>query len=128
MFIFLTGQAGSHSLLSILSLILMFILVLVLAYYTAKLVGKLQNNTFNSKSNIKIIESFRVGNNKFIGIIKIGTNYYAIAFGKDEITLIDKLDENSINLFTEVSENKVSFKEIFSKINNKEEQDNIDKK
>ncbi len=131
MYLFLSGQVGSHSILSMVSLLLIFILVLVLAYFSAKLVGKLQNNTLNSKSNIKIIESCRVGNNKFIGIVKIGGDYYALAFGKDEINLIDKLDESNLNLSANDFDNKVSFKEIFSKIKDKETdniQDNTDKK
>ncbi len=131
MHIFLAGQVGSHTVLSMLSLLLIFILVLVLAYFTAKLVGKLQNNSLNARANIRIIESFRIGNNKFIGIVKIGNSYYALGFGKDEITLIDKLDEDSLNLSVDGVDYKSNFKDIFSRIKDKETQevqDNTDKK
>ncbi len=131
MHIYLTGQVGSHTILSMVSLLLIFILVLVLAYFTARLVGKLQNNTLNAKSNIKIIESFRVGTNKFICIVKIGEAYYALAFGKDEITLIDKLDETTLSLSVDGVNSVNSFKDIFSKLKDKdtsEIQDNTDKK
>jgi flagellar protein FliO/FliZ len=63
-----------------------------LAYYGAKLAGNYQNNVLNNKSNIKIVESYRIGGNKLLAIAKIGEDFYAIGVGKDEITLIDKLD------------------------------------
>lgn len=118
MFISLIGNRGTFdSTLNIVSLILIFIFVLALAYLAARLSAKYQGN-INSKSNIKAIESFRIGGNKLISIIKIGDSYYAIGVGKDEITLIDKLDAEKIDLSNyekNISQN-IDFKEIFSKI------------
>lgn len=126
MYILLSGGKGDSSLHNVISLILIFIFILILAYFSAKLTAKLQGNNISKKANIKIIESFRLGANKFISIVKIGNNYYALGFGKDEITMIDKLDDDSINIpdFT-TEDNRKSFKDIIQGIN-KETQENTD--
>jgi flagellar protein FliO/FliZ len=84
--------SGYSGLLACIKLILVFVFVLILAYYGARIAGNYQNNVLNSRSNIRIIESYRVGGNKLLAIAKIGEDYYAIGIGKDEFTLIDKLD------------------------------------
>lgn len=115
-------SGGLEAFLSIISLILIFILILVLAYYATKLAAKYQSNLLNQKSNISIIESFRLGNNRFIAIVKITENYYVLGLGKDEITYIDKLDSNYFNNFDDLTQNskKIIFKDILSKIKNTE--------
>ncbi len=129
MYILLAGSIKDSSLYNVISLLLIFVFVLVLAYFSAKLTAKLQGNSLSRKSNIKIVESYRLGGNKFISIAKIGDNYYALGFGKDEITMIDRLDKDSIDIVENTSpESRKSFKEIFQSINNKEQQDNTDKK
>ncbi len=129
MYILLSGSIRDSSLYNVISLILIFIFILILAYFTAKLTAKLQGNSFNKKANIKVIESFRLGGNKFISIVKIGENYYALGFGKEEITMIDKLEEDKICIpENPTSVPKDSFKDILIAINKKEQQDNIDKK
>lgn len=127
MYILLSGGIRDNSLYNVISLILIFIFILVLAYFTAKLTAKLQSNSINKKANIKIVESFRLGGNKFISIVKIGEDFYALGFGKDEITMIDKLDKDNIT----VSENNsteagISFKDILGNINKKDKKDNTD--
>ena len=127
MYILLSGSIRDSSLYNVISLILIFAFVLVLAYFTARLTAKLQGNPLNKKSNIKIIETFRMGGNKFISIVKIGENYFALGFGKDEITMIDKLDADSIDIDDQTEQNnKKSFKDILNSISNKDKQDNTD--
>lgn len=124
MALLLSGYSGIWASIK---LILVFIFILILAYYGAKLAGKYQNNILNNKSNIRIIETFRIGNNKLLAIAKIGNDYYALGIGKDEITLIDKLDAeyfkdiNQDNI--EPEEHKVSFGDVLSRLK-KQEKDN----
>lgn len=127
---FLVESGGLKGVLNVITLILIFFLVLFLAYYTAKFAAKYQKNVLSGKSNITVIESFRIGNNKFIAIVKIGEAYYAIGVGKDEITTIDKLDGETLKL-PDAEENnaskKIDFKEILSQIKNKESKDKDEK-
>ncbi len=121
-----------NSVLSVISLILIFIFIIALAYFTTRFIAKHQNNVLNSKSNIRVIESFRVGTNKFIAIIKIGKAFYAIGVGKDEFTMIDKLSPEDLTDFSvtraESGGTKMDFKEILSQIKNKSSKDNNDTK
>ena len=129
MIVVLTGFSSSlSSAWNIISLILIFLFVLALAYFSTKIIAKYQSNTLNSKSNIKIIESFRVGNNKYIAIAEIAGQYYALAIGKDEINLIGTLDkDNIIDRQSTYNVNKTSFKDILSKVKNNNSNEQINK-
>lgn len=124
---YLTGLQDStssmSSILSVISLILIFIFIVALAYFTTKFIARYQNNSMNSRSNIRVIESFRMGSNKFVAIIEVSNNFYVIGVGKEEITLIDKLDSDSISNIKngQMKElgKKIDFKEILSQIKNK---------
>ncbi len=111
----LTAGAGS-SVWSILKLLLMLVLVLALAYATAKLIARYQSNMLSGRSDIRIVESFKLIGDKYIAIAKIGENYYALGIGKDDITLIDKLDPEQLTLPKEAggTETKTSFKDVLA--------------
>lgn len=120
----ITFLTFGESFKNILTLILAFAFVLVLAYYGAKITAKFQGNMLNNKSNIKIIESFRIGGNKIIAIAQIGKSYYALGIGREEINLIGKIEPEDLidfNNSIETSENsKFDFKSIFAQARNKE--------
>ncbi|MDD6327089.1 MAG: flagellar biosynthetic protein FliO [Lachnospiraceae bacterium] len=114
---------------SMISLILIFVFVVALAYYATKFVAKYQTNSISQKSNIKVIESFRIANNKFIAIVKICDAYYALSVGKDEMHLIDKLDFDKVKDFQN-TDSKVSkkfdFKEILSQVRHDSGKDSVE--
>lgn len=128
-FVYLTkSNGGLTGIFNIISLLLIFALVVFLAFITARFVGKYQTNVLNNKSNIRVVESFRLGNNKFIAIIKIAETYYAIGVGKDEITMIDKINPDDLKVFDLVfDKKKINFKDILSQINDKESKDKNEK-
>lgn len=126
----LVKSGGFQGFLNIITLILIFVLVLFLAYYTTKFVAKYQKNTLSNRSNIQVIESFRIGNNKYIAIVKIAETYYAIGVGKEEITYIDRLDSEKIKTEEsgdDSSAKKIDFKDLLSQIRNKESKDKNEK-
>ncbi len=123
-------SSGFYSVWDVISLILIFILVILLAYFATKFVAKYQSNMLNSKNNIRIIEAFRVDSTRLILIVQIVGEYYALAYAKDNVTLIDKLSPDEINNLradnTSKSTNKLDFKEILSQVKNKNSKDNSD--
>lgn len=128
----LTGNSGEmNSILSVISLIFIFVLIVALAYFTTRFIAKHQNNMLNNKSNIRIVESFRIGTNKFIAIVKIGEAFYAIGVGKDEVTMIDKLNPDDLTDFNAIAGEsdgvKMDFKEILAQIKNKNSKNNNSK-
>ncbi|MBO5425900.1 MAG: flagellar biosynthetic protein FliO [Lachnospiraceae bacterium] len=122
---------SSPSVISIFTLLLVFALVLVMAYFAARFVAKYQGNALNNKSNIRVVESFRIDGNKVIAIIKIGEGYYAVALAKETVTLIDKLNPDELNNLkadSTLESNKFDFKDILSQVKNKNSKDNSDTK
>lgn len=125
------GNIDSPSFINIITLLLIFVLVLVMAYFATRFVAKYQGNALNNKSNIRVVESFRIDGNKIIAIVKIGESYYAVALGKDSVTLIDKLNPDELNNLkadNTLETNKFDFKEILSQVKNKNSKDNSDTK
>lgn len=115
---------GLSSVMSIITLVLIFIFIVLLAYFTTRFIARYQSNISNKRSNIHILESTRVCNNRFIAIAEICGNYYIIGIGREEITMLDKLDsETADRLKKSYGQNQtasaIDFKEILSRIRNK---------
>ena len=114
------SSTSLESIGQLISVVLLFLFVLFLAYIAARIAGSFQSNVVNKRSNIKVIEVFRLSNNKVIEIVKIGNQYLALAVCKDSVTLLTELDE------TEVKEQETSlepfdFKSILDKMKNEKQ-------
>ena len=53
--------------------------------------------------SLQIVESIRVGNNKFIAIVKAGEVYLVVAVGKDDVTLLTQLTEEQLSEVPDLS-------------------------
>lgn len=78
--------------------ILIFAFVLVITYFTSKWVGGYQKISMQNK-NLQIMESIKVGTNKFICLVKAGKVYLVVAVGKDEVTMLAQLTEEQLTDF-----------------------------
>lgn len=120
-----TGLSTVESGLRLLGALIVFILILMAAYITTKWIGK--GNLFQSSlNNIKVIETFRLGQNKFIQIVKIGTKYIALGISKDHIEVLTELGEDELELYppehSQASSSvNLDFKEVLSKITKKKD-------
>jgi flagellar protein FliO/FliZ len=74
---------------------IIFLFVLALCVFTTKWIAGYQRNQSLGR-NIHIIESLRVGTNKSIAIIEVGGEYFLIGVGKDEISMISKVNGDNI--------------------------------
>lgn len=111
------NASGLESIAQLICLILLFLFVLFLAYLAARITGSFQSNVLNKRSNVKVIEVFRLSNNKVIQIVKIGNQYLALALCKDTVTLLTKLDETEIKE-QEATIEPINFKNILDKMKN----------
>lgn len=114
------SSSGVQSIAQLICVILLFFFVLFLAYIAARIAGSYQSNVMNKKSNIRVIEVYRLSNNKLIEIVKIGEKYLAIAVGKDEVTLLTELDADEI-VMHEASMEPINFKRILDKMKNEKQ-------
>ncbi|MCQ2537197.1 MAG: flagellar biosynthetic protein FliO [Lachnospiraceae bacterium] len=107
-----------ESILELLGVIVVFLIVVVACYYTTKFVAGRQLKS-RKGSNIEVIETYTVAQNKFIQLLRIGTKYVVISVAKDNITLLTELKEDELVFNEEVSVPQVSFKDVLKNIVNK---------
>ncbi|WP_165916155.1 flagellar biosynthetic protein FliO [Marinisporobacter balticus] len=62
-----------------------------------KWMGK-NGNLFIKGRNMKIVEKISLGMDKSICMIHIGRDYYILAVGKQNIELLDKINQNDIKI------------------------------
>ena len=85
-----------ESAMQLVGALLIFAIVLVITYFTTKWVGGYQKLSMRNK-NLQIIESLNVAPNKYLCLVKAGTEYLVIAVGKDEVTLLTQLTEEQLS-------------------------------
>ena len=109
--------------------LVMFAFVLLMTYLTTRFVGNYQKQTMKGH-NFDLIETYRLTNNKYIQLIRIGDEYVAVAICKDNVTMVCKVDKEGIVL-PETEEKKSmlpdmdvrTFSEMFENMKNKEDND-----
>lgn len=115
------GISSLESFISLLGIIVVFILVLGLSYITTKWLGS-SGMLQQRSSNISIVETYKLGPNKFIQIVRIGERYFSLGIGKDTVAYLSELSEEELNLEQYKSMNNrtsESFKNILEKFNKK---------
>ncbi len=115
------GISSVESFASLLGVIVVFILVLLLSYVTTKWLGG-SGLLMQRTKNISIVESYKLGSNTYIQIVKIGKKYYALGTGKDTVEYLSEIAEDDLDLeqyksLMNKSQNPESFKDILSKVN-----------
>ena len=95
-----------------LTVLIIFILVLIITYLTTRFIGNYQKLQARGR-NIEVIEVARVGNNKFLEIVKIGRRYIVVATGKEEISFICEVSKEDIDLSADEPAANDRFKQIF---------------
>ena len=101
-----------NNVLQLLGLLFVFVLVLLAAWYVSKFIGNKTMSGFGNK-NINIIETFNMGNNKAIQIVRIANKYMAIGIGKDEINVLTELNEEDV-VIREGNQSGQSFKDLLN--------------
>ncbi len=104
-----------ESFAQLLTIIIIFILVLAVTYFSTRWVGNFQKEKL-SGNNVKILETMRISNSKYLQIVKVGTKCFVIAVCKDSITYLT--DVNEEELFFQENQaglSSESFKSILDK-------------
>lgn len=119
--ILLEISSGWESFFQLIGVLLIFLFVLAITYFTTKWIAGYQKGAMCNK-NIRIVETFRVNNNKFIQIIQIGEKYLAISVCKDTINVLTELTEEQLTWLPSQEEKSATtpdFQEIFEKLKGK---------
>lgn len=117
-------SAGNFA--QLLSVLVIFVVVLGITAWVTKWMAEYQKQQ-NAGSNIEVIESVRIANNKFAQIVRIGNDYKAIVICKDTVTYLGDIDKQDLKL--PEHEEKKSFRTLLEKAvkTNSSEQDGCSK-
>ena len=108
--------AGSqvYGIAQLITLAILFVVILLLAYMATKWFSSYQKAK-GFGGNIEMVETYRLGPSRFIAIIRIGERYFAVAVGKDEMTLLAELKEDEFVLRSQGSAGALPFTDILEK-------------
>lgn len=84
-----------ENVLRLIAAIVVFFVVLAVTYLVTRWIGKYQQGISGSR-NITVLETFKVAQNKYLQVIKVGEVYMVIAICKDSITMLTRLDETEL--------------------------------
>ena len=118
MLLALDSSNGINSFAQFLTVLIIFVGVLALTYFTTRWVASYQKGKMMS-GNIQVLETFKITQNKYIQLVRIGGHYYAIAIGKDTITLLGELKEEEIHISEDTGfVPKMDFKQLLENAKN----------
>ncbi len=107
-------SSSTNNILQFLTVAVIFILVLVLTAVTTKWIARYQKGQIGCR-NIEVIETYRITNNKYIQVVRIGETYLAIAIGKDTVTMLKEIPKEQIQQIEKGEAVPGSFKAMLEK-------------
>lgn len=93
----IAGTSGLQSFLQLISMLFIFAFVLAITYFVTKWIANYQKGQ-SCHRNLRIVETIRLTNNKYVQILEAGSEYLVIAVGKDEVRLLTKLSEEQMKV------------------------------
>ena len=111
MSVLLTGAESGY--VQFIVVLVIFVLVLGVTALTTKWISGYQKQQ-NGNSNIQVIETSRLTNNKYLQIIRVGETYMAIAVCKDTVTMLGEIPAEQLK-HSEAGKPVPGFKELFDK-------------
>lgn len=98
--------------------VILLLVIMVVAYFVTRWIGNMGNTQLNNK-NIKVIEGRRVGQNKFVEIVKVGNKYFVLGIGKDEISCLGEVKEEELVISEDTMKPLPDFNQILTKMKEK---------
>jgi len=91
--ILLTFGAGSYA--QFITVLIVFVVVLGITAFVTKWMAGYQKQQ-NRNRNVEVIETSRIGNNKYIQIVRVGEKYMVIAVCKDAVTMLGEIPREQL--------------------------------
>lgn len=100
--------AGSVA--QLVSVLIIFVLVLGVTAWVTRWMANYQKEQ-GANSNVEIMETVRITNNKYIQLVRAGETYKVIAVCKDTVTFLGDVPADQLH-FRDASESRTSFRKI----------------
>ncbi|MCH5343634.1 MAG: flagellar biosynthetic protein FliO [Acetatifactor sp.] len=110
MFILLTA---TDSYLQFITVLVVFVLVLAVTAYTTKWIANYQKKQAVN-CNIEVVETAKLGGNKWLQIVRVGETYKVIAVCKDTVTLLGEVPKEQLKEVSSGGES-LKFRDLFDK-------------
>ena len=112
MAVLLTGKSNSYA--QFITVLIVFVVVLAVTALITKWIANYQKQQ-GMNSNIEILETTRISNNKYIQLVRIGQTYMAVAVCKDTVTMLGEIPREQLTEITG-SNQSGNFKDLFDKV------------
>lgn len=100
----------------LMTVLVIFLFVLALTWFVTRWIAGYQKGK-STNTNMELLESFRLSNNKYIQIVRIGNKYLALAVCKDTVTMLIEIPEEELKLSEGTS--MTGFKDILNRVQKK---------
>ena len=117
----LVGMSLWESLGEIAGLLLVFFLILVLTWLTTRWIAGHTAGQMES-GNIKVIETYKLAQNRYLQIVQIAGRYLVLAISRDQITLITELSEEEVKTPESRVSGQISFQDILKRLQKQKEE------
>ena len=97
----------------LMTVLVIFLFVLALTWFVTRWIAGYQKGK-STNTNMELLESFRLSNNKYIQIVRIGNKYLALAVCKDTVTMLTEIPEEELKLSEGTS--MAGFKDILNRV------------
>lgn len=113
----LLSESGlrASSIAQFLTVLLLFIFVLVITYLTTRWIARLQRGQMVGGDNIEILETTKISVDKYIELVRVGDKYLALGVGKNEVSVLAELNEDSLKL-EDKDDASLSFLSVLDKV------------
>ena len=113
MSVFIVGQSALASFFKLVLLLIAFILILVASYYVTKWYAK-SGFVKKQTTNMEVIDTYSMGPNRQICIMRIGQKYIAVSVCKEHIRFLTEIPEEQLELPEHMpQEDTAPFKVVF---------------
>lgn len=105
---------GTDAYVQLITVLVVFVLVLAVTALTTRWIANYQKKQGLNR-NIEVVETARLGSNKWIQIVRVGDIYKVIAVCKDSVTMLGEIPREQLNIDNGGDMN-LSFKELLEKV------------
>lgn len=105
---------SSNSFIAFLTYLLFFLVISILAYFTARLVGKHQMKFTLKSKYMEVLDRLSIGSERSLYIVKAPQGLLLLGVTKDGIYLLEKLGAEETELIKEAEANQVNFDKSFA--------------
>ena len=108
------NNSSTGSFVQFLTVFVLFVIVLLICAFTTRFVAGYQKSKMMS-GNIHVLETLKIANNKYI---QIGDKAFAGGIGKDNVTMLGELNEESLIINESENFEGMDFKSMLEKAKN----------